>query len=526
MTAVEILEGFIRKHKIPLMSGFITFMTGIFVHLYVSTNKFFNYFEMGNIFSTMSYDQNDTLGLGRWFLPAATNLLTEYSMPLWNSCMVMLYISISAGLICELLGIRKLLTRSLFGMVCVTFPGMASILSFGVNSDVFALAILLAVLAVYAEEKWRGGMGTGAVLLCLSIGTYQPYLAVAVGVAFCVLLLQLLESYERKRFWKKVGRLFLTLLFGFVLYYIVLQVILKLNNTVLSDYHGVDDMTSFTPKGIAKGLVYTYGYFLSYFFSRNYLLTGGRIACNVLGAVLLFAALWKKGKVKTERNNRERGLLLLLMTALIPLGVNAAPFLMADRVGSGVDIYMMFGMMLLWGIFIRLILEESLQKYFHRARTGQGLQWCALLVLCVTVLSGSLICNQAYHRMDAMTQTTSALLERMVARMESVPEWNKDMPVYFKNPRELVNSNYDIEIPAYEKMKKLPGTEIWPNYNEDAIERYCEVYLHFPIELASEDQKEKLDQNETVQNMPAFPAQESIQVIDGVMVVKISEKDK
>lgn len=72
------------KYRRELVSGGITFLLGMFVHLYVVTNKFFNYFEMGNIMSDMSFSQNDTLGLGRWFLPVATNLFTSFSLPLFN----------------------------------------------------------------------------------------------------------------------------------------------------------------------------------------------------------------------------------------------------------------------------------------------------------------------------------------------------------------------------------------------------------------------------------------------------------
>lgn len=66
----------------------------------------------------------------------------------------------------------------------------------------------------------------------------------------------------------------------------------------LSDYHGVDSMTSFTPKGLAKGLVYTYGYFLSYFFTTSYTFTIDRIICNVIGAVAFLGILVRRLQVK------------------------------------------------------------------------------------------------------------------------------------------------------------------------------------------------------------------------------------
>ena len=50
------------------------------------------------------------------------------------------------------------------------------------------------------------------------------------------------------------------------------------------------------------------------------------------------------------------------------------------------------------------------------------------------------------------------------------------------------------------------------------------VYLHFPIEDASEEQAQSLEQSDELRRMPQFPAEESIQIIDGVMVVKLGEE--
>lgn len=512
-----------KRYQIQLQSCLITFCIGMLIHLYAVTNKFFNYFEMGNIFSRMSYSQNDSLGLGRWFLPVATSLGTHYSSPLLNGVIVMLCMSVSAGMLCSMLRIQKCWTRSLFGIVWASFPGIACIFSFGVNSDALGIAILLAVGAIYVEEKSAWGAIPGAVMLAMSIGIYQPYLAVAIAASFGILFLDTLqENYVRKQFIYKVLRIVVTLALGFILYYVILQAVLQLTGKSLSGYHGVDSMTEFSIKGIAKGFVYSYLYFTRYFFTNQYMQNWGVALVNIFGAISMCICVWKRC-VKAG----ERSILAFLLFALMPLGVNAAPFLMADRVGSGVDIYMMPGLMVLWGVLIVATdLEERLSPNWMTHRWKSLIQWCSLCVILITCTSGYLVCNQAYHRMEAMTQTTTSLLERIVTRIEEVPEWHADMPVYFVNPGALVNDNYQVEIEEYNQLKNLPGTEIWTNYNEQGITKFCEVYLHFPIRVADEQSKEKLNQNHIVQSMPSFPARDSIQVIDGVIVVKISDGEK
>ena len=190
--------------------------------------------------------------------------------------------------------------------------------------------------------------------------------------------------------------------------------------------------------------------------------------------------------------------------------------------------------MVLWALFVRLLEQwrsdhgrqgESLicegQGYLERAIT-----WGSIAAVAFTVFNGYILCNQAYHRMEAMTVTTTSIIERMVARIEQMPEWESDMPVYFADPRPLVNENYQVDVERYDRMENLEGTEIVPWYNERAVARYMNVYLRFPVTLATEEQKEKLDEDPAVGQMPSFPDKDSIQVIDGVLVVKVSNGEE
>lgn len=526
----------------------MTFCVGILAHFYNMSHKFFNYFEMGNIFSQMPFLQEDTVALGRWFMPVATNLFTSFSMPVFNTLLSLLYISLSAALIVDLLEIRSRAYAAMFGLVFVTFPGLTCVLSYGVNCDEITLALLLSILSAYAFYKWKFGILWGAVFLCLSLGAYQPYMSATIGVVYMMLFMR---AFRRKTDWKgfllSVCRAVGMLAAGFILYYAILQLAIFATGVSLSDYHGVDSMTSFTPKGVAKGLVYTYGYFLSYFFTTAYTYTIDRIVCNVIGAAAFLAILIRR--MRTERTgaavkgNEVGGVgedmsgsresdrcangCLLLLFCFLPLGVNAAPFLMADRVGAGVDRYMIFSLMFLWALLLAMLDEcREMKITFVSEKNKNLVQWAGGLAVAASILSGFLICNQAYHRMEAMTETTGALLNRIASRMEAQPEWNKDIPVYFVNCRALVNENYEVELPEYDAIRNMPGTFLRSSYSEEAIVKYLEVYLHFPVKEATQEQRDEVEGSPAFARMESYPAESSVQVIDGVMVVKISEGEE
>ncbi len=531
----------IQAVKPPVRWTFaLTILAGILTHFYNMSNKFFNYFEMGNIFSKMPFWQGDTVALGRWFMPVATNLFTSFSMPVFNTLISLLYVALSAALIVDLLEIRSRVYGVLFGIVFVTFPGLTCVFSYGVNCDEITLALLLSIASAYVFYKWKFGFLWGAVFLCFSLGAYQPYMSATIGVIYMMLFLKAFrEKNDWKSFLAQACRAAGMLALGFILYYAVLKLAVMVTGVSLSDYHGVDSMTSFTPKGLAKGLVYTYGYFLSYFFTTSYTFTIDRIICNVIGAVAFLGILVRRLQVKrigeTEGTKETDGkktdqcsnLLLLLLFVFLPLGVNAAPFLMGDRVGAGVDRYMIFSLMFLWALLLAMLDECKSEKMtFASLKAKNFMQWAGGLAVAATVLSGFLICNQAYHRMEAMTETTGALLNRIVARMEAHPAWDREMPVYFVNCRALVNQNYEVEIPEYDKLQNMPGTFLRSSYSEEAVVDYLEVYLHFPVQEATQKQREKVEGNPAFARMESYPAESSIQVIDGVMVVKISEGEE
>lgn len=517
-----VISEYYHKYRKDILAFAIVFLIGVLTHFYVMSNKFFNYFEMGNILSEMNYSQNDTLGLGRWFLPVASNILSSFSVPAMNGMIVLFCSSVSSILVARMFQIHLTFNKVLFGAVWMTFPGMASVFAFGVNSDALSISILLAVLAAGCLHFKKWGVLLGSVLLGFSIGIYQPYMSVTIAIFFGLLLIRLLkETLEVSSFVRTIFREILILAFGFLLYYIALELSVYSTGIQVSNYHGANEMTSFTLKGIAKGLVYSYGYFLSYLFTTQYTYTIGNVVCNIIGAVSFIVLVFRAG-VKYEKLQRA-GIIILI--GLLPLGLEAAPFLMGDRVGNGVDRYMMFSIILIWGLLLWMI-EQELKECLSNNFWSVLPKWLGVGAVIVTFLTGYTICNEAYYRMETMTESTTALLGRIAARIESLPEWQEGKSVYFVNPRELMNDNYEVSIPQFEHMKNLPGTEIWPNYNEKAIVKYLEVYLHFPVKIAEDSIKQALDENSTVKNMPSYPARDSIQVIDGVIVVKISDGEE
>lgn len=524
MELTQQIKAFWEKEKNRIEVFGITILAGYLVHLYMFTNKFFNYFEMNNILNPMSIYKSDTLAMGRWFLPVLTKLSSSFSMPAVNGLIGVIFLAITNLLICDIMKLTSRFWCSMVGLLLVTFPSVASYYSYGMNSDVLCGTVFLATLGAWLviygkKEKNRNRrmvyVACGVVVIGTSVGAYQPFFSISVGLIFCVLFVNIIQYGVS---WKETAKETLwygvVLAAGFIFYYVCLQIFLKCTGVSLSDYHGVDTMTEFTVRGVVKGFVFSYLYFLRYLFTMEFANYSILIVGNIVLAIAFFGLIVRthRGRVSQEGNI----FVTIIVVALIPLGIVSAPFLMADRVGNGVDRYMIFSIVLLYVLFIKMASE---QKGRHIV-----VQWGEILGLAIVILSGYYMCNQAYFRMESMTNQTDALFTRVIARMETTDGWNPDMPVYFANNRAIFSDALSVDIPEFDELTRIEGTELKPWYNRRAIAKYMRVYLHFPIEDASDEQAQRLEQSDELRVMPQFPAEESIQIIDGVMVVKLGEE--
>ena len=527
------IREFLQKHKVQVWVFLITFICGYLIHFYMFTNKFLNYFEMNNILTGMSFYKGDTVEQGKWMVPILSAVSSVYSMPAVNGMIGITFLSLFTVLVCNLLKINSKFFGSMVGLVVMTYPSIASYFAYGVNTDVLCIAPCMAVFSIWLIEKSRRcsktsrrfcGIIAGILLIGLTVGSYQPFFAIIIACVYSLLFIQVIENRESfSEFIRQMFFYLIVLALGFLIYYLGLQLVIALTGVKLGDYHGVNEMTSFTIKGIVKGFVYTYLYFFRYFFTLEYTNYSILIAANlILACLLVWMAIYQlckgSGKKKIET------LLGIVLLVLLPLGTNAAPFLMADRVGNGVDRYMMFSILFTYFLVIQMMMVFPWREAVKGVAIRRTVQWIVSIAVLATVVSGIYMCNQAYYRMESMTEQESSFLNRVAGRMEEADGWNGKIPVYFANCSNLFNENYDVEIPQFETLTRMDGTKLEPWYNRSAIAKYMRVYLHFPVNEATEEQVEQLEQTEEYQQMGIYPAENSVQIINNVMVVKFNDK--
>lgn len=129
-----------KEWKIAFFSAFLI---GMMIHMPVLLSDIPNHDGL----DSMYFDQN-MITSGRWFLMAACGFSSFYTIPWLIGVLGLLFLSLAAAALTELLEIRRTWAVVLTGGLLVSFPALASTFAYVFTMDGYMLALLLAVLAV------------------------------------------------------------------------------------------------------------------------------------------------------------------------------------------------------------------------------------------------------------------------------------------------------------------------------------------------------------------------------------------
>ena len=146
---------------------------------------------------------------------------------------------------------------------------------------------------------------------------------------------------------------------------------------------------------------------------------------------------------------------------------------------------------------------------------------CVLPLAVLTLLfDRGIYANQIYLKKDLEYDTTLSVMTRVVDRIEQVEGYIPgETPVKFLG--DIQRSQLAMTRPAFAHLDSLTGTE--ENYAityGDTFWMYLEDVMGYPIKRFRETKNE--EQERVTDDMPCFPDKDSVQMVDGVVFVKLA----
>ncbi len=514
LSPAQALKSGYGKIKKEWRLGFLSaFLLGLLIHMPALLSDIPNHDGL----ASMYFDQN-MITSGRWFLMVACGASSFFTVPWVIGLLGLVFLGVAAAALCELLEVRAGWAVMGISGLLVSFPALASTFAYVFTLDGYMLALLLSVLSVLFTKKHRLGFLPGAVCLAFSLGIYQGYLAFAMILAvFGILVIFCREREDtvscplRGSFLEALRYLYMGVL-GVVFYYVILQVLLKIQGKELDTYQGINGMSGFGAGGLLHSLVTMYQDFAAFTFRGNVLFQNGfgLLACILLAAA---AALAFGCMAKCRKWWKNPAVFVIIGIALLALPPVTNVILL---ISPDVNYHLL--MRYQWVLYLIGAVALA-EKCCSGGRTGALVQWAAFAAAFVLIFCYGLTDNIAYTNLQKRYEKTYAYCLRLLDRIEQTEGYYPGIPIA------MVGVVGDEQFPPTDLTLSVTGGMIGMNgdvllYTGKNYEAFIRNYLGATLNILPADAMSEMYYSEEYVAMDSFPGENSVRIIDGVMYIK------
>lgn len=488
--------------------AFWVFAIGLVAHGFCYFNANFSHDSLYSI-----HEQSSALMIssGRYLRPVYRLLRGNFTLPVINGFLFLCFLTASAYLLTEILEIRK---KSLLALTCGLLTANSTVALMNAtylhDADSYGLALFLALMGVWAALRLRRGICWSTLFYFASLGIYQAYINVAIYVFLILALVRLLQGERVKKVYLQTIRYFLPIAAAMVLYFLgvlVTRHVARISGEgMYNDPSGamaislVDRFIAcaralylwfLVPAAHAKGVVIVVNLLMA-------ALAAYLLVAIVLRRHLPGASLW--------------GILGIL--AAIPFGMNAVTLL--SNVSHWLTLFACYLSYLLVLVLVQLHLEtlgdKKALRFVQRA-------WAVLAA--VLIFDSCLFSNEVYLKKETENAATLSTFTRIVDRMEQTEGF-----IPGETKVAFVGLLCDSPLTKQRDGFDYTATGLWHSYNttyHDTYGLYLSYYLGYPADWVDSSEIGEYEQLEQVAAMPSFPAAGSVQMVDDVLIVKLSD---
>lgn len=540
----ELLQFYKEKVKSTWKLAFCSaFLLGLLVHIYKFTNLLPNHDSLYNFYSSQNM-----VASGRWFLAVACSLGSWFDLPWVNAMLSLTFMGLTAAAVAEVFNMKNPCLIVLSSGILVSFPAITATMHYEFTADGYMISMFLAAIGVcltrmdYLEKRhWKCHV-LSSVCICLSCGIYQAYASFAFVLAVCYFMTELLENRrEEKKYWKWLGLQFLVFGAALTVYYLIWKLALLALNIPASSYLGIDKVGVMGVSRLVYTVIDIIRVFIRFFLEWNILQYGVTVysVLNILFLAAFALGLFQAVRISGCGKKKIHLLLLFLCVVSLPFGCYVWMLTSPDVTYR---VIMLQSVSILY-VFAAVVFDRWIYA------CGRKLQGnAALLLLTAIVFNNAVTANMSYAYMekcyektyaDAVELTTRVhLLDdgtiRYVALCGSLEPWQQEDHFDASKLRQLgawKHMDKTILTPQFLALYtdfdlsyyRINGLEHPVVENEPNIPAPYDWEFRFPTLSAADTLTLAL--TEEVQNMPVWPARDSVQVLGDTIVVKLSETE-
>lgn len=487
----------------------------VFTAVFTALAHLYRYLTMGFSHDSMmiveSGNIESQIRLARFMQPLYWLVRGYITSPLTIGLFSTAFLIASAWIVLELTGVRgrkgMLLTC---GVLATNETYACSCASYLPWMDVYMLAMLLALLGVLAESRLRRGFLISPVLYCLSMGLYQSYMQTAVTLMILSLIARTLDGERVGSVFFSGARFCLTVLAGMLIYRLVYPMVIAwAGATVSQEYNSVSGAMEISLAQLPELLAGAYMGPLSHLFDPSEAaFVPAPVNWMLLAALVILLARQARGL-----GGAQRGMLLFLLL-MLPLGMN-----FVWVISKGI-VHMLMNYAYFFFDVLCLMAFERAAKEEGKQRVERGLCAATALLVSLTLAVNIAQANRMYMKRDLELSSTLSVMTRVLGEAERVEGYIPgETPVAFFGY--LPSSKVSMVRPGFEEISTYQGMRsTYAPYYVRANEWYFSMALGYPLSFLDTDDIEGAD--EILRRLSQFPEEGYIQMIDGVLFIRLS----
>ena len=511
----------VEENKVMLLLCFFsTFIWGLAAHSYMFFNNFPSHDVLNEFYGTVAKD-NWKVELGRFVVPLYRNIVRgKLTLPWLIGLLTMLFVAVAVFYTVKIFNIKSKALVILISGIMITNPTVISeIATYLHDTDVNMLALMFSVISVYLWKEYKSvfALAGGAVLLALSLGIYQSYISVTLTFIILSSIISLLDGDSEKQVFVKGLKGIGMIVLGCAVYFAMYALSFKVTGLVPHERTNVldfGDRTTNIPLYILQLVLNAYYYFKEYITEDRAMLYYDGLMPALAVMILIVAAVIALHVLRRKDFSIAKKLLIAVLAGFMPLTMNIT---YVTAKGSGIHDLMHYAIWFVYGVLLILAywIADS-----AKIKAGNYIKPVCCVLVALMLWSNVRIANTAYLKKDIEFNSELSLMTRLTYQMERVEGYKVGETVVMIDGM----TNVYGEVPGTEPLKRLIGLENnSPLVMDNRYGEYFKYVLNYPYIEASKEQIAEVKATEQWQNMPAYPHEDCMQIINGILAVKMGE---
>lgn len=472
---------------------------------------------------------NRGLGHGRWLHHIMSSVIEWTSgheiLPVFSGIISALCIGLIACLIFDLFCIKDYRVQLPLILIFCAIPAVTGHFGYIGSAGYDFIGKLLCVAAAYivcrgvAGKKGMIPFILGAFLFACSLGEYQCYVAFYLTILLIYFTMEMLKGNNCwKVFLAKALYYVGSSVIGLGIYLTILKFFLVTSGKELSSYAGTD---TFGIVGISKyleRLVFAYTDFFEPRLDATYNMFPFHWEVWHTGLIdILIGLMVITVVLKIVKKEYQGAVQSLIAFVLLPLGMNFNFIVYGAETTHSLHMYHYVFVFVYVCILAKVIEEQLLSVISKETIRNIFIKGIYGITTTVVLIFGILYIrydNYCYIQAEVRQEKAISYFTTLATRIQSIEGYDDDYEIVIINADQKVNL-VDVLEERYDLIVTNPYS--YPIVNSYVWEDYMSLWIGYEPSFESPDDYYNLEE---VQEMPSYPDDGAIQIIDDVIVVK------